>query len=60
MIHRDLKPSNILVNSIGGVKLCDFGDSVELINSKAGSVVGTMGYMAVLEDNCPTLDINLF
>lgn len=50
VIHRDLKPSNILINSQGEVKLCDFGDSVELINSKAQSVVGTMGYMAV--PNC--------
>lgn len=46
MIHRDLKPSNILLDSKGHVKLCDFGDSVELINSHAQSVVGTMGYMA--------------
>lgn len=46
MIHRDLKPSNILLNTQGQVKLCDFGDSVELINSRAQSVVGTMGYMA--------------
>ncbi len=46
MIHRDLKPSNILLNSAGDIKLCDFGDSVELINSHAQSVVGTMGYMA--------------
>lgn len=27
--------------------MCDFGDSVEMINSQAKSVVGTMGYMAV-------------
>lgn len=28
------------------MKLCDFGDSVEMINATAKSVVGTMGYMA--------------
>lgn len=46
MIHRDLKPSNILLNSQGHIKLCDFGESIELVNSTARSLVGTMGYMA--------------
>lgn len=45
-MHRDIKPSNILVNSRGGIKLCDFGVSGELINSIADTFVGTSTYMA--------------
>lgn len=46
IIHRDLKPSNILLNSKGKIKLCDFGESIQLVNSTAKSLVGTTGYMA--------------
>jgi serine/threonine protein kinase len=46
IIHRDLKPSNILLNSKGEIKICDFGESIELVNSMAKSLVGTTGYMA--------------
>ncbi|XP_074651065.1 dual specificity mitogen-activated protein kinase kinase 5-like isoform X2 [Tubulanus polymorphus] len=46
IMHRDVKPSNILVNTAGQVKLCDFGVSVQLINSIAKSYVGTNIYMA--------------
>ena len=46
IMHRDLKPSNILVNSQGFVKLCDFGVSVQLINSIARTYIGTSAYMA--------------
>ncbi|XP_065183216.1 dual specificity mitogen-activated protein kinase kinase 5-like isoform X2 [Sycon ciliatum] len=46
IMHRDIKPSNILVNLNGAVKLCDFGVSVQLVNSIARTFVGTNAYMA--------------
>lgn len=46
IMHRDIKPSNIVVNSQGGIKLCDFGVSGELVNSIADTFVGTSTYMA--------------
>lgn len=47
-IHRDIKPQNILINSLGEVKLTDFGVSKELISSVAmgKTFVGSFRYMA--------------
>lgn len=48
VIHRDVKPSNILINHKGIVKLCDFGISGRLVNSKAKTrQAGCAAYMAV-------------
>ncbi|BGP20116.1 hypothetical protein JCM10213_000800 [Rhodosporidiobolus nylandii] len=46
IMHRDVKPSNILLNSLGQIKICDFGVSGELINSVADTFVGTSTYMS--------------
>jgi serine/threonine protein kinase len=43
----DVKPSNILVNSMGQIKICDFGVSGPLIDSIADTFVGTSYYMSV-------------
>lgn len=47
-MHRDIKPSNILTDYYGNVKLCDFGISGKLIDSKAATMsTGCAAYLAV-------------
>lgn len=45
MIHRDIKPENILLNSLGEVKIADFGISKITNDGIASTFVGTLVYM---------------
>lgn len=47
MIHRDVKAANILLNTLGQVKLTDFGISRQMQDSMdiASTFIGTKVYM---------------
>lgn len=46
IIHRDIKPANIMVNSVGDVKIGDFGEAKVVKNKRSHSIVGTTAYMS--------------
>lgn len=49
IIHRDLKPANLMINTVGSIKLTDFG-IVKLYGASeatvAGSILGTADFMS--------------
>eukprot|EP00588_Corethron_pennatum_P022634 CAMPEP_0194330376 /NCGR_PEP_ID=MMETSP0171-20130528/51751_1 /TAXON_ID=218684 /ORGANISM="Corethron pennatum, Strain L29A3" /LENGTH=354 /DNA_ID=CAMNT_0039091449 /DNA_START=128 /DNA_END=1189 /DNA_ORIENTATION=+ len=49
MVHRDIKPENVLVNSLGEVKLTDFGiaSSKQQQGQMNSTVVGTARFMSL-------------
>lgn len=61
----DVKPSNVLINTLGQVKMCDFGISGHLVDSVAKTLdAGCKPYMAVrhfapleLECHCGGVDV---
>ncbi len=48
IVHRDLKPENVMIDTLGNVKIMDFGiaRSMEAVTRLTGSMVGTPAYMA--------------
>lgn len=46
IIFRDMKPANIMIDSLGKVRLIDFGIAKVFVDGKRGTMIGTEGYSA--------------
>lgn len=46
IIYRDLKPENICIQKDGYIRICDFGFSKKIDNSRTYSFCGTPDYLA--------------
>jgi aurora kinase, other len=57
VIHRDIKPENLL-NSLGTIKLADFGWSVHAPSNRRETMCGTLDYLPpeMVSGNTPSYD----
>jgi outer membrane protein assembly factor BamB/predicted Ser/Thr protein kinase len=46
IIFRDMKPSNVMIDSLGKVRLIDFGIARTFVKDVKGTMIGTEGYSA--------------
>ncbi len=46
IIFRDMKPSNVMIDSLGKVRLIDFGIARTFVSHVKGTMIGTEGYSA--------------
>lgn len=51
MVHRDIKPSNLLLNSVGDLKISDFGVSGQL-SSSVSNCLSWVGAAAAWGGDC--------
>jgi len=46
IIHRDIKPENLVLDSLGYLRITDFGIACQVVSENSKNTSGTPGYMA--------------